>query len=142
MLPSTIWLIMVVVLVAGEALTAGLTFIWFAVGALGGLIVSLFGGPIWFQVVLFLSLSALALALVRPVAAKLMQSGRVATNADRVIGKTAIVTEAIDNVAGKGQVSVAGQIWTARSERDVVIPKDAEVTVLRIEGVKVFVETK
>ena len=142
MLPSTIWLIMVVVLVAGEALTAGLTFIWFAVGALGGLIVSLFGGPTWLQVVLFLSLSALALALVRPVAAKLMQSGRVATNADRVIGKTAIVTEAIDNVAGKGQVSVAGQIWTARSERDVVIPKDAEVTVLRIEGVKVFVETK
>ena len=61
MLPSTIWLIMVVVLVAGEALTAGLTFIWFAVGALGGLIVSLFGGPIWLQVVLFLSLSALAL---------------------------------------------------------------------------------
>lgn len=142
MLPSTIWLIMVVVLVAGEALTAGLTFIWFAVGALGGLIVSLFGGPIWLQVVLFLSLSALALALVRPVAAKLMRSGRVATNADRVIGKTAIVTETIDNVAGKGQVSVAGQIWTARSERDVVIPKDAEVTVLRIEGVKVFVETK
>ena len=142
MLPSTIWLMMVVVLVAGEALTAGLTFIWFAVGALGGLIVSLCGGPIWLQVVLFLSLSALALALVRPVAAKLMQSGRVATNADRVIGKTAIVTEAIDNVAGKGQVSVAGQIWTARSERDVVIPKDAEVTVLRIEGVKVFVETK
>ena len=142
MLPSTIWLIMVVVLVAGEALTAGLTFIWFAVGALGGLIVSLFGGPIWLQVVLFLSLSALALALVRPVAAKLMQSGRVATNADRVIGKTAIFTETIDNVAGKGQVSVAGQIWTARSERDVVIPKDAEVTVLRIEGVKVFVETK
>lgn len=142
MLPSTIWLIMVVVLVAGEALTAGLTFIWFAVGALGGLIVSLFGGPIWLQVVLFLSLSALALALVRPVTAKLMQSGRVATNADRVIGKTAIVTETIDNVAGKGQVSVAGQIWTARSERDVVIPKDAEVTVLRIEGVKVFVETK
>ena len=142
MLPSPIWLIMVVVLVAGEALTAGLTFLWFAVGALGGLIVSLFGGPIWLQVVLFLALSARALARVRPVAAKLMQSGRVATNADRVIGKTAIVTEAIDNVAGKGQVSVAGQIWTARSERDVVIPKDAEVTVLRIEGVKVFVETK
>ena len=65
-----------------------------------------------------------------------------AANADRIIGKTAVVIETIDNLAGKGQVKVAGQIWTARSERDVVIPQDAEVTVLRIEGVKVFVETK
>lgn len=140
MLPSTIWLLTAIVLVAGEALTAGLTFIWFAVGALGGLIVALLGGPIWLQVVVFLALSALALALVRPVAAKLMQSGRVATNADRVIGKTAIVTQTIDNLAGKGQVSVAGQIWTARSEQGVTIPEGTEVTVLRIEGVKVFVE--
>ena len=140
MLPSTIWLLMVIALVVGEALTVGLTFIWFAVGALGGLIVAVLGGPIWLQVVVFLALSALALALVRPVAARLMQSGRVATNADRIIGKTAVVIETIDNLAGKGQVKVAGQIWTARSERDVVIPKDTEVTVLRIEGVKVFVE--
>lgn len=142
MLPSTIWLLMAIALVVGEALTVGLTFIWFAVGALGGLIVAVLGGPIWLQVVVFLALSALALALVRPVAARLMQSGRVATNADRIIGKTAVVIETIDNLAGKGQVKVAGQIWTARSERDVVIPQDAEVTVLRIEGVKVFVETK
>ena len=142
MLPSTIWLLMAIALVVGEALTVGLTFIWFAVGALGGLIVAVLGGPIWLQVVVFLALSALALALVRPVAARLMQSGRVATNADRIIGKTAVVIETIDNLAGKGQVKVAGQIWTARSERDVVIPQDTEVTVLRIEGVKVFVETK
>lgn len=142
MLPSTIWLLTAIVLVVGEALTVGLTFIWFAVGALGGLVVAVLGGPIWLQVVVFLALSALALALVRPLAAKLMWPGRVATNADRVIGKTAVVTETIDNLSGKGQVKVAGQIWTARSERDVVIPKDTEVTVLRIEGVKVFVETK
>ena len=142
MLPSTIWLLTAIVLVVGEALTVGLTFIWFAVGALGGLVVAVLGGPIWLQVVVFLALSALALALVRPLAAKLMRPGRVATNADRIIGKTAMVTETIDNLSGQGQVKVAGQIWTARSERDVVIPKDTEVTVLRIEGVKVFVETK
>ena len=142
MLPSTIWMLTAIVRVVGEALTVGLTFIWFAVGALGGLVVAVLGGSIWLQVVVFLALSALALALVRPVAAKLMQSGRVATNADRVIGKTAVVTETIDNLSGTGQVKVAGQIWTARSEQDVVIPKDTEVTVLRIEGVKVFVETK
>ena len=39
-----------------------------------------------------------------------------------------------------GQVNVSGQIWSARSQHDVAIPAGAEVRVLRIEGVKVFVE--
>ena len=130
MLPSTIWLIALVVLVIGEALTVGLTFIWFAVGALGGLIAA----------VLFLVLSGLSLALIRPFAARLLKTSRTPTNADRVIGKTAVVTEAIDNVEGKGQVNVSGQVWSARSEHDVVIPTGTEVRVLRIEGVKLFVE--
>ena len=140
MLPSTIWLIALVVLVIGEALTVGLTFIWFAVGALGGLIAAVLGGNIWIQIVVFLVLSGLSLALIRPFAARLLKTSRTPTNADRVIGKTAVVTEAIDNVEGKGQVNVSGQVWSARSEHDVVIPVGTEVQVLRIEGVKLFVE--
>ena len=142
MLPSAIWLISIIVLVAGEAVTVGLTFIWFAVGALGGLITAVVGGPVWLQIVVFLALSGLSLALVRPLAARLMKTDRTPTNADRVLGKTAVVTQTIDNVEGKGQVNVAGQVWSARSEHDVVIPAGAEVTILRIAGVKVFVQAK
>ena len=139
MLPSTIWLLTAIVLVVGEALTVGLTFIWFAVGALGGLVVAVLGGPIWLQVVVFLALSALALALVRPLAAKLMRPGRVATNADRVIGREAVVTEEIDNLKGCGAVSVGGVTWTARSDSGEIIPAGETVKALRIEGVKLFV---
>ena len=138
--PITIWLIILVVLILGEAVTVGLTFIWFAVGALGGLITAWLGGEIWLQVVIFLALSALALVLVRPVASRFLKTSHSPTNADRVIGKTAVVTEAIDNVEGKGQVNISGQVWSARSQHDVVIPVGAEVKVLRIEGVKVYVE--
>ena len=138
--PITIWLIILVVLILGEAVTVGLTFIWFAVGALGGLITAWLGGEIWLQVVIFLALSALALVLVRPVASRFLKTSHSTTNADRVIGKTAVVTEAIDNVEGKGQVNISGQVWSARSQHDVVIPAGAEVKVLRIEGVKVYVE--
>ena len=98
------------------------------------------GGSIWIQIVVFLVLSGLSLALIRPFAARLLKTSRTPTNADRVIGKTAVVTEAIDNVEGKGQVNVSGQVWSARSEHDVVIPTGTEVRVLRIEGVKLFVE--
>ena len=62
------------------------------------------------------------------------------TNADRVIGAEARVTEGIDNIQGKGAVSIGGIIWTARSDSDEVIPAGSLVRVLRIEGVKVFVE--
>ena len=37
-------------------------------------------------------------------------------------------------------MNVAGQIWSARSAHDVVIPRETEVRVLKISGVKVLVE--
>ena len=141
MIPSAIWLVLLVILVAGEAITVGLTFIWFAVGALGGLLVSVLGGPIWLQVVIFLILSAVTLVLVRPAAAKLLTPGISPTNADRILGQVALVTEEIDNLAQTGQVKLSGQVWTARSEDEEVIPAQTKVRILRIEGVKVFVRT-
>jgi membrane protein implicated in regulation of membrane protease activity len=131
----------VIVLLAGEAVTVGLTFIWFAVGALAAMLVAWLHGEVWLQLVIFTAVSGLALVLVRPSVARLMNNKRTPTNADRVLGQIAMVTETIDNVAGKGQVNISGQIWTARSEHNVVIPEGGEVRVLRIEGVKVFVET-
>ena len=139
-LPIAFRLIALIVLLVGEAITIGLTFVWFAVGALGALIVSVLGGALWLQVVIFLALSGVTLALARPVFARFLKTSHAATNADRVIGQTAVVTEQIDNLSGTGQVNVAGQIWSALSAHDVVIPTVTEVRVLMISGVKVIVE--
>ena len=141
MQPTTFWVLAAIALAIGEGLTVGLTFIWFAVGALGALLIAFLGGPLWLQLVAFLLLSAVALALVRPVAGQFFQPKRSPTNADRVIGKTGQVIQEINNAAGQGQAVVLGQTWSARSQMDVVIPVGASVKVLRIEGVKVFVET-
>lgn len=140
MIPSAVWLFLLVILVAGEAITVGLTFIWFAVGAMGGLLTAVLGGEIWLQVVVFLLLSAVTLILVRPAAAKLLTPGISPTNADRVLSQIALVTEEIDNIAETGQVKLFGQVWTARSENGDVIPTQSRVRILRIEGVKVFVK--
>ena len=141
MLPSAVWLILLVALVTGEAITVGLTFIWFAVGAMGGLLVAVLNGPVWLQIVVFLALSALTLILVRPAAAKLLTPGISPTNADRVLSQIALVTEEINNIAETGQVKLFGQVWTARSENGEVIPAQSRVRILRIEGVKVFVKS-
>lgn len=137
---TAFWLIAFIALVAGEAVTVGLVCIWFAAGAVGGFLVAVLGGQFWFQLIVFAAVSALTLALVRPAASRFVHPRRSPTNADRVVNQTAAVTEAIDNEAGTGQINVLGQVWTARSELGVVIPAGSQVKVLRIEGVKVYVE--
>ena len=136
------WLALLILFSVGEAITVGLTSVWFAVGALGALLCAMVGGNIWLQIGVFLALSGVALALVRPLAKKFLTPGYSATNADRVIGREAVVTQQIDNLQGQGQVNIAGQTWTARSEDDTIIPEGTLVRVLRIEGVKVFVSPK
>ena len=64
------------------------------------------------------------------------------TNADRCIGETAMVTEDIDNIAGKGRVEVNGISWTARSSDGASFRKGELVTVERIEGVKLIVKAQ
>ncbi len=134
------WLGALVLFSVGEAITVGLTSIWFAVGALGALMAALLGGGLWLQVAVFLVLSALSLALVRPLARRFLQPHYAPTNADRVIGQSALVCEDIDDLAGKGQVSIAGQVWTARSVDGTSIPAGTEVVVQSIQGVKVLVQ--
>ena len=135
------WLIAFILFVVGEAVTVGLVAIWFAVGALGALAAAALGGGLWLQIVIFLLLSALSLMLLKPLSRRWMAGHKAArTNADRVIGETALVTEDIDNTMATGQVQVDGQIWTARSAYGVVIPAGSRVKVLSIQGVKVMVE--
>ena len=137
---TVVWLALMVLLLIVEALTAPLVCIWFALGALAALISALFGAAIWLQVVWFLLVSLLTLWLTRAFAVKYLNSRRVATNADRVVGAEGIVTEDIDNIAGTGAVKLDGKEWTARSGSGANIAKGAVVRVERIEGVKLIVD--
>ena len=134
------WLVLLIIFAVSEAVTVGLTSIWFAAGALAALIAALLGGPLWVQITLFLAVSLLCLAAVRPLARRHLNSRVEPTNADRVIGAEAQVTEDIDNIHGKGAVVIRGMTWSARSQDGGPISAGTMVKVLRIEGVKVFVE--
>ena len=139
---SIVWVVIMVVFLVVEAATAGLTCIWFAIGALAALIAALFGAPIWLQLVWFFVVSVVTLYFTRPLVLKYVNSRSQPTNADMVIGKEALVTEAIDNVESAGAVAVGGKVWTARSENGEPIEVGSIVTVLRSEGVKLIVSAK
>ena len=133
------WLAAFVALAALEAATVNLVSIWFAVGALAALIAAALGAPLWLQVTVFILASALSLALTRPLARRLLARRRVPTNADRVLGQTCEVTEAIDNTAGTGAVYADGKTWTARSRSGAPIPAGTLVRIQAVEGVKLIV---
>lgn len=137
------WLAIVIVLLVIEIATLGLTTIWFAGGALVACIAALLHANIWVQIVLFLVVSVLLLFFTRPLAVRYMNKDRTKTNVDSMVGKEAVVTEAIDNLKAQGVVQVNGLEWTARSEKSQeVIPKGAIVEVGRVDGVKLIVRKK
>lgn len=135
------WLVLLVVMLAAEAVTLGLTTIWFAAGALAAFLFALAGANLLIQILAFFVVSAILLFSMRPVASKWLNKGRIRTNAESLVGKTAVVTEPINNLAGTGQVQVQGQYWTARAVSDQEqITKDARVVIEKISGVKLIVK--
>lgn len=139
--PVYFWGIAIILLVVFELATLGLTTIWFALGALAALAVAVVGGPVWLQTVVFFAVSILALVCYRNLVKDHFNKNRVKTNADSLIGRKGIVTEEISNLLATGQVTVAGQEWTARTADDgITLEKGEVVTIHSISGVKLIVE--
>ncbi|MCH5317879.1 MAG: NfeD family protein [Eubacterium sp.] len=134
-----IWIAVIVAAIVVEVASMQLLSIWFAIGGVAALITSFLTQNIVIQIVVFAVVSAIALALIFPAVRRSLKKEHVKTNADRYIGKLAVVTENISNIDAKGQVKVDNQIWSARSNDGRDLPVGTKVVVLRIEGVKLIV---
>ncbi len=136
-----IWLGILAVLLLIEAITAGLTTIWFAGGALVAAVAAYCGAGVFLQFVLFFAVSLVLLVFTRPVAVRYMNRNVEKTNAESLLGKKAVVIEKIDNLAQTGHVRIRDIEWTARTSDDSVkIPENAVVEIEEIQGVKLIVK--
>lgn len=136
---AIIWFLLMVLFIVVEANTVAVVSAWFAAGALVAMLVSILGGQLWLQVVLFFAVSAVLLLSLRPMVRKYFTPKLVKTNVDSVIGVRGPVTERIDNLASCGQVKLGAMVWTARSTSGQPIEVGTVIRVDRVEGVKVFV---
>lgn len=135
------WLAVLAVLLLIEAITAGLTTIWFAGGALVAAIAAYCGAGVGLQFCLFVAVSLVLLIFTRPIAVKYMNPDLEKTNADSLIGKKAVVIEEIDNLAQTGHVRIRDIEWMARTSSDhVKIPENTVVEIEEIHGVKLIVK--
>ena len=133
------WLAAMVIFIIAEATTVTLVSIWFAVGALGAILIALLGGGLTLQVTVFLALAIVLLIFLRGAVRKHFAPRITRTNVDSVIGATGIVVTPVNNIAALGQVQINGVEWSARSTDGSYIGAGTLVKVDKIEGVKVFV---
>ena len=132
---ALIWLIAALGLAGAEALTGDLFLLMLAGGALAAAGSSwLLDWPIWADGAVFLVVSVLLLASVRPALRRRLSAGKgLPEPAKALEGKQALV---LDRVARhEGQVKLEGEVWTARplNDNDVYEPGD-NVTVMHIDG--------
>ena len=136
---SWVWLGLLIAALVFESFTVQLVSIWFAVGALGALLISFLPVGIGWQVGIYLLLTAASLISIRPLWMKSMEKNKQHTNADRIIGMVGTVEERISNVESTGLVRVNKALWSARSIDGSIIETNSLVQVQSIEGVKVMV---
>ena len=134
-----LWLVLAGIFLAVEFGTVALISIWFVVGSVAALIASLLGAAFWLQILVFALVSLVALLVAFPLVKKRVAAQKVPTNVDALPGRKALVTEAIDNLAGTGTIKLEGKLWTARSADGRPLPKGTVVTVRAVEGVKAIV---
>ena len=132
-----IWLVVAIVLVILEIMTAGFGVICFAIGAVFSALVAGLGGSITWQIVVFAVVSLLTFVFLRPVVIRFLdkKSKDVKTNADAVIGRKGVVSERIDSAQHTGRVAIDGDDWKAISEDGAVIEKGAEVKIVKLDSI-------
>lgn len=134
------WIIVFVAALILEAASFALVSIWFAAGAVGGLIAAVLGANLTIQLVVFAVVAGVLLFFTRPLLKKLFPSKFIPTNSELDIGKTAVVIETIDSLSGKGRVRLEGVDWAAVSADGTGIPEGESVIIKEIRSSRVVVE--
>jgi membrane protein implicated in regulation of membrane protease activity len=136
-----IWLIAAVVFGVGEIATLGFFLAPFAGGALVAAIVSAAGGGALIGWAVFLVVSLILLAALRPLArSHRRQPPTLRTGTAALVGRSGMVLERIHNDEGLGSVRIDGEVWTARSyDDDEVIEAGKRVQIVEIRGATAFV---
>ena len=136
-----VWLIISGLFLILEMITMGFLVFWFAIGALIAMLASFFIKSIIAQSVIFLIVSTILIFATKPFVNKLIpEESFIKTNAFSVEGKIGKVTIDIEPIEGKGQVKIGNETWSAKSLDDTYIPKNSEIVVEKIEGVKAIVK--
>lgn len=135
---NTVWLIVAVAFAIAELMTASLTLVWFSIGALVLMFLSIFIQNIFIQILIFAAISITLLVISTKYFVDKDKNFQYNTNLQGIKQKKGIVKQEIPPYR-TGIVTLTGEDWTAISANNEKIEKDTVVEVVRIEGVKLVV---
>lgn len=129
-----IWFALAVTFAVAEIFTAGFFLICFSAGAAAAALLAFIGlDPLW-QLAAFVAVSAAAVVYSRTFADRISNPNTHMVGIDRVLGREAIVVEAIDPISARGVVRIGHENWSADSLDGSPIAAGARVQVIAVEG--------
>lgn len=134
-----VWAALALIFFIAEIFTAGFFLVCFGIGAAAAALLAALGIDVLWQFVAFIGVSLVALAFLRPFAKNMSTHVPNPGGIDRVVGKQAVVLEAIDPLAATGRVRIEREEWRADSIDGHLIAKDAVVKVVSVSGTRVLV---
>ncbi|TDC80579.1 NfeD family protein [Micromonospora sp. KC606] len=139
---AVVWIVLGVLLGVAEILTTTLFLIMFAAGAFAAAGAAALGAPVPIQALVFAAVSALSVAVVRPVirrhARSALETGEQPFGVEALEGATALVLEQVDT--GRGLVKIDGEVWSARSyDATQSFEPGERVQVIKVRGATALV---
>ena len=135
------WLIAAGIFFIAEIATVGFLIFWLGIGAVLAMIVSFFTTNLVIQTITFVLSSIILIIFTKPILSKYINTkSPVLTNSYSLLNKRGIVVSDINGIDSIGQVKVNGDVWSAKCEDDIIIPKGTKVEILKIDGVKLIIK--
>jgi len=137
-----IWLLITLMAFILEIFIPSFVLFNFGIGALCGSLAAILNlSPEW-QIFFFSLGTLISFILVRPVMLRFAykHSTEYKSNVDAMIGRTAQVSEEINNEYNRGLVTLDGDIWQARSHNNQLISIGSLVEIIQVNSTILIVK--
>ncbi len=136
-----LWLAIFAIAMIVEVSVSGLISIWISLAALITLPLSFIEGlPFWGEIIIFISLSLILLAVTRPFVRKfLKEKEAIKTNLEGLIGEKVKLTKKIEGL-NLGEAKINGVNWDCKSIDGKAIKEGKVVEIVKLEGNKLVVK--
>lgn len=134
-----VWAVVIVGTIIIELAGPQVVSIWFTLGAVVALILAIFQIEVWIQIVVFVGVSLLALAITKPLYNKYLKKSMDQEDVSSLVGEEGKIVE-LKFENQRQYVEIKGANWELTNEE--IIPVGTKVEVIEVDGNKLKVKEK
>ena len=135
--PMIFWVVIALGALVIDIVTSSFMFIWFALGAIAAVIALVFNAPVVVQVIVFVAVSGVFMAVGYPIVKKTIKKtvNKTLTMEEGYIGREFTITKDIDV---KANIKFEGIYWTVKNVGKPLKEGDL-VQIIGLEGNKLLI---